>query len=194
MQYAGSQEYYDTPCYGGGGGGRYASDLMPMDKPRDYAPQHFGADKVDPKGFLGAYVPADTYLRGGGCHAFGRSYSSRPLQAACSNEVQAMGPCAAGFGLDTDQLFPTSLDACDGFDQVLVSAPLDFLYADNLMDDVNVLTTTRLQTHDLRGEPAVAAMFSSDEHGHVEMGPFGGMYQASVGPYEFRKPVRTYIV
>lgn len=164
-----------------------------LEKPRSLMPQHFGAQYQDPQGFLGAYVPADEYLKGG-CFASGCSKSARPLQAACDNEVQAMGPCAAGYGLDSAQLFPTSLDACDGFDNVLVSAPMDFLYADNLMDDTNVLTTTRNQTKDLRGEPTIAPLYSCDETGDKEVGPFGGTYQSTIGPYELRKAIRTYIV
>lgn len=165
---------------------------MPTNQPRGVRPQRFGADMADPKGFLGSYVPAEYYVHG--CHYSGCSNSARPLQAACNNQAQAMGPCAAGYGLSSDQLFPTSLDSCDGFDQVLVSAPLDFLYADNLMDDTNVLTTTRNQTRDLRGEPAIAAVFSQGESGGSELGPFGGVHQSSIGSYEFRKPTRTYIV
>jgi hypothetical protein len=76
----------------------------------------------------------------------------------------------------------------------VVSAPLDLLYADNLMDDVNVLTTTRGQTYDLRGEPAIAAAFSCDQDGNLAIGPFGGTQQSLRGPYEYRKAVRTYVV
>jgi hypothetical protein len=61
------------------------------------------------------------------------------------------------------------------------------------MNDVNVLTTTRNQSHDLRGEPAIAAVFSNTD-GKQESGPFGGALQSTIGPYELRSAVRTYIV
>ena len=169
------------------------SMALRLQKPRSLMAQHFGAQYQDPQGFLGAYVPAEQYVQGG-CFASGCSKTARPLQAACNNEVQAMGPCAAGYGLDSAQLFPTSLDACDGFDNVLVSAPMDFLYADNLMDDVNVLTTTRNQTKDLRGEPTIAPVYSCGESGGHEPGPYGGVLMSTMGPYELRKAVRTFIV
>lgn len=157
-------------------------------------PAHFGAGNHDIGGNLGAYVPADQYLRGSGSQAWGHTASSRPLQAACNNQSQALGPCAAGFGLDSDQLFPTSLDPCDGFDQVLVSAPQDFLYADSLlMSDVTTLTNNRNQSYDLRGDVPIAPIYSLDNSGQVQAGPFGGMYQSSIGAYELRAPVRTYL-
>lgn len=167
------------------------SGLMPLNIPRATMPTVLGSNMQNPGGYIGSYVPSDLYTTT--CSSYGCSTASRPVQAACSNNVQAMGPCSAGFGLSSNQLFPTSVSPCDGFDQVLVSAPMDFLYADNLMNDVNVLTTNRNQSHDLRGEPAIAAVFS-ESNGRMEMGPFGGVSVGTIGPYEIRKATRTYIV
>lgn len=141
--------------------------------------------------FVGSYVPADQYTTPS---AVFHCAESAPAPVPCNSTTQAVGPCSAGFGLSSKQLFPSAISPCDGFDQVVVSAPLDLLYADNLMDDVNVLTTTRGQTYDLRGEPAIAAAFSCDQSGQLAVGPFGGTQQSLRGPYEYRKAVRTYIV
>lgn len=168
------------------------SALRSYDKQRCPRPTYLGQNEVG--GFLGSYVPAEQYVDN--CYSSGCSYPAKPLQAACNNQAQVLGPCSAGFGLDTSQLFPSSLDACDGFDNVLVSAPLDFLYADTLLDCCEVLTTTKNQTYDLRGEPAIPAVMSCDESGGVEPGPFGGYFLPNTGssPYDIRKCVRTYIV
>ncbi len=166
--------------------------LRNFDKQRSPRPTYLGQNEVG--GFLGSYVPADQYVDG--CYSTGCSTGAKQLQGVCNNAAQVMGPCSAGFGLDTNQLFPSSLDPCDGYDNVLVSAPLDFLYADTLLDCCEVLTTTKNQTRDLRGEPAVPAVMSCDESGAVEAGPFGGTFLPNIGssPYDIRKCVRTYIV
>ncbi len=159
--------------------------------PRAQMPTHLGGNYVDPRGFIGSYAPSDRYVSE--CTTYNCQSPSNPL-AYCNNNVQAMGPCSAGYGLSSKQLFPAAISPCDGFDQVLVSAPLDILYADNLMNDVNVLTTTRGQTWDPRGEPTIAAVFSRDQTGRLEMGAFGGALESTRGVYSVRKPVRTYTI
>jgi hypothetical protein len=166
--------------------------LGAYDKQRTPRPTYLGQNEVG--GFLGSYVPSEQYVDN--CYATGCSGPAQQLQAACNNSAQVMGPCAAGWGLSSDQLFPSSLDPCDGFSATLVSAPLDFLYADTLLDCCDVLTTTKNQSYDLRGEPTTAPAFSCDQNGNVEAGPFGGYFLGNTGnsPYDLRKCVRTYIV
>lgn len=149
---------------------------------------HFGAGNYDIGGNLGAYVPSDQYLRGTGSHTWGHTASSRPLQAAS----QSFDHCASGFGLDSSALFPTMNNPCD--EHILVSAPQDYLFADSLlMSDVTTLTNNRNQSYDLRGDIPIAAVYSVDSSGQIQAGHAGGAYQPSIGAYELRTPVRTYL-
>jgi hypothetical protein len=131
--------------------------------------------------FLGSYLPADSYVN--------NQLVDIPTGQYPAAKDDGKG---TGFGLDEKSLGSVS-SVSDGLDNVLISAPQDYLYADNLGDDVNVLTTNRNQAWDLRGEPAIAPVFSQNENGQLELGPFGGAFQSSIGAFEFRKPIRTII-
>lgn len=161
---------------------------------------------VDPQarpadGRLGSYVPADTYLHGATIESgeLSRSLMSRPkLGAACAESDRGCtlfrGPADAAPAKPVASLFPLALESGDGFDQVLVDAPMDLIYADQLMgEDVNVLTTTRNQSWDLRGEPAIEAIYTLDKFGVSEPGSSGGAYTPDLGPYQLRAPVRQFI-
>lgn len=169
-----------------------------------YAPT--GDALVDPQarpadGRLGSYVPADTYLHGVTLESgdLTANLMSRPrLGAACAESDRGCtlfrGPADAANARPVASLFPLALESGDGFDKVLVDAPMDLLYADQLMgEDVNVLTTTRNQSRDLRGEPAIAGMYTLDKFGVSEGGSAGGAYLPDLGPYQLRKPVRQFI-
>lgn len=149
-------------------------------------PTVVGYESQNPGGLLGSYVPSESYVYGGSQ----TSWSARPLKAASETGANIHG----GFGLDTKQLFPSMNMPVDGFDDILISAPHDYLYADNLMDDHTVITSTRNQTYDLRGEPATNPAYSVGHDGSTEIGAFAGAYTSSIGPYHYRKPYRSYIV
>jgi len=71
---------------------------------------------------------------------------------------------------------------------------LELIYADSLMgDDVNVLTTTRNQSRDLRGEMAIEPVYTVDKYGVSEPGIMAGGYTPSLGGYQLRKSVRQFI-
>lgn len=152
-------------------------------------------------GRLGSYVPSDTYLHGATLESGGlpMGLKSRPkLGAACAESDRGCtlfrGPADAAPAKPVASLFPLALDSGDGFDQVLIDSPPDLLYADQLMgEDVNVLTTTRNQSWDLRGEPPIEALFSLDRFGQPEAGVACGAYQSSLGAYALRKPTRQFI-
>lgn len=161
---------------------------------------------VDPQtrpadGRLGSYVPADTYLHGATLESgqLGAALTSRPkLGAACAESDRGCtlfrGPADNAPAKPVASLFPLAIESGNGFDEVLVDAPLDLIYADQLMgEDVNVLTTTRNQSHDLRGEPAIEAMYTIDKFGVSEPGAACGAYTPSLGPYMLQKPVRQFI-
>lgn len=161
---------------------------------------------VDPQarpadGRIGSYMPADTYLHGAALEtgSLPSNLKKRPrIGAACSESDRGCtlfrGPSDAAPAKPMAALFPLALDTGDGFDQILVDAPPNLLYADQLMgDDVNVLTTTRNQSRDLRGEPVIPAMYTMDKYGRQEAGSAGGAYTPSLGPYQLQKPVRQYI-
>lgn len=161
---------------------------------------------VDPQarpadGRLGSYVPSDTYLHGATLESGGlpSGLMARPkLGAACAESDRGCtlfrGPADAAPARPVASLFPLALDSGDGFDNVLVDSPPNLLYADQLMgEDVNVLTTTRNQSWDLRGEPAIQGIYTLDKYGVSEPGSAGGAYAPSLGPYALRKPVRQYL-
>lgn len=161
-------------------------------------PALFGGSNQNPGGLLGSYGTADSYVFGQGNNdwqnrgfsrgGYGEDWAQRNLGVAPETGATLPG---GGMGLASHQLFPSMNMPSDGFDDVLISAPHDFLYADNLMDDKSTLTTTKGQSWDPRGEPAVAPYYSYDETGTLQAGIAGGMYQPSRGPYEYRKPLRT---
>ena len=152
-------------------------------------------------GRLGSYVPSDTYLHGASVESgsLPAALQSMPrLGAACADSDRGCtlfrGPADAAPAKPMAALFPLALDSGDGFDQVIVDSPPNLLYADQLMgEDVNVLTTTRNQSRDLRGEPPIEAMYTLDQYGVSEPGSAGGAYQPSLGPYALQKAVRQYI-
>lgn len=170
------------------------------------APPIADASPADPQtrpadGRLGAYVPSDTYLHGATLESgsLAQNLMARPkLGAACADSDRGCtlfrGPADAAPAQPVASLFPLALESGNGFDEVLVDAPLDLLYADQLMgDDVNVLTTTKNQSWDLRGEPAIDAIYVVDNYGVAEPGSAGGAYVPSLGPYQLRKAVRQFI-
>jgi hypothetical protein len=161
---------------------------------------------VDPQtrpadGRLGSYVPSDTYLHGMVLESgdLPRNLMGRPkLGAACAESDRGCtlfrGPADQAPAKPVASLFPLALESGDGFDEVLVDAPIDLIYADQLMgEDVNVLTTTKNQSWDLRGEPAIEGIYTLDKFGVSEPGSACGAYTPSIGPYQLRKPVRQFI-
>jgi hypothetical protein len=160
---------------------------MPKQPGHPHAPQRFGSGQQNPGIPVGMYVPSDHYVPG--CPGTDCLDIAKPLQSACDNKHFALGACGAGYGLDSDQMFPAAYDACDGFDNVLVSAPLDLLWADTLLDSDTVLSNNRNQSRDLRGDipiPAIQGCYPGT------MGPFAGAWESSIGPYEYLKSVRTH--
>ncbi len=161
---------------------------------------------IDPQtrpvdGRIGSRVPADSYNHGAtlesgplpiGLQSFPK------LGAACAESDRGCtlfrGPSDAAPARSVAALFPLALNSGDGFDSVMVDSPPDLLWSDSLMgDDVNVLTTTRNMSFDLRGEMAIAPIYSTDRFGVVEPGSFGGAMQSSLGPYAFKKAVRQFV-
>lgn len=158
--------------------------------------QNYKAD-----GRIGSYVPASTYLHGATLESatLAQDLMTRPkLGAACADSERGCtlfrGPADASPARPVASLFPLALESGDGFDEVLIDAPIDLLYADSLLgEDVNVLTTTRNQSLDLRGEPPIEAQYTMSKHGVSEAGSMLGAYQSSLGAYALRKPVRQFI-
>jgi len=153
-------------------------------------------------GRLGSYVPSDTYNHGATVESgpLPMALLRRPkLGAACADTDRGCtlfrGPADAAPAKPVASLFPLALDrGSDGFDQVMVDSPPDLLYADTLMgEDVNVLTTTRNQSQDLRGEPAIQAIYTLDRFGQPQPGSAGGAYTPNLGPYQLRKQVRQFL-
>ena len=158
------------------------------------------ARKVD--GRLGAYTRSDSYINGKTIESgkLPLNLMTRPkLGAACAESDRGCtlfrGPADGAPAKPVASLFPLALGpGDDGFDAVLVDSPLDLLYADQLMgEDTNVLTTTRNQSRDLRGEPSIEGMYTVDKFGKTEPGVACGAYQSSLGAYAYKKAVRQFV-
>ena len=158
------------------------------------------ARKVD--GRLGAYTRSDSYINGKTIESgkLPLDLMTRPkLGAACAESDRGCtlfrGPADGAPAKPVASLFPLALGpGDDGFDAVLVDSPLDLLYADQLMgEDTNVLTTTRNQSRDLRGEPSIEGMYTVDKFGKTEPGVACGAYQSSLGAYAYKKAVRQFV-
>ncbi len=161
---------------------------------------------IDPQmrpadGRLGAATRSDSYLHGATLESGGlpASLMTFPrLGAACADSDRGCtlyrGVSDAAPARPVASLFPLALQSGDGFDQVLVESPPSLLWQDQLMSgDENVLTSTRNQSFDLRGEPAIPGLYTVGKDGVSEAGPNGGAYSSSLGPYAFRKSVRQFI-
>lgn len=120
---------------------------------------------------------------------------------------EPIGPCVRG--LDSNVLMAADNQVgCAGFEGILIDRPRDLLWENDLFDDPTVLTTTRYQSWDLRGDIAVGAVNGCCELGCMQkgakkcgkspVGPFCGTYLPSFGPFQNANPcngagVRTFI-
>lgn len=124
--------------------------------------------------------------------------------AGCNVGGEPIGPCVRG--LDSNVLMSADNQVgCAGFEGILIDRPRDLLWENDLFDDPTVLTTTRYQSRDLRGDIMVGAVNKCCEQtgdskcGKNNMiGPFCGTQLPSFGPFQQANPcngaaVRTYI-
>jgi hypothetical protein len=141
-----------------------------------------------------------TYNQGtiGSCKGYGMSVATGMEESGCNVVGEPLGPC--GRGLDSNVLIPADYQSgCAGFDSILIDRPRDLLWANNLQGDCTVLTNTRNQTQDVRGDIPVGAVDGCcDQQGNGNAkpgtGPFCGTQLPSFGPFQQSSQcVRTYV-
>lgn len=132
----------------------------------------------------------------GSCGGYGMSIATGMEQSGCNVVGEPIGPCVRG--LDSNVLIPADYQSgCAGFDSILIDRPRDLLWANNLQSDCTVLTNTRNQSRDVRGDIPVGAVDGCcDQAGGAKKGsgPFCGTQLPSFGPFQQSSEcVRTYV-
>jgi hypothetical protein len=140
---------------------------------------------------------------------YGMSISTGMNQyTGCNVGGEPLGPCVRG--LDSNVLISGDPQVgCGGFEGILIDRPRDLLWANDLSGDPTVLTNTRYQSRDLRGDIAVGLVNTCCETGGRDgahatdcksgiVGPFCGTRLPSFGPFTAADPckgaaVRTHI-
>lgn len=174
-----------------------------------------------PSNFLGSYVGSEVYYPNcststcngpneggcnvlttvnqatvGSCNGYGMSMNTGKDYAGCNVLGEPLGPCVRG--LDSNVLIAADTQSgCAGFDEILIDRPRDMLWANTLGGgDPTVLTNTRNQSFDLRGDIAVGAVDGCCDGGNAKpgTGPFCGTQLPQFGPFESSgKAVREFV-
>lgn len=184
-----------------------------------------------PHNFLGSYVGSEVYYPncetgtncGGCCNiakvntgggggrsrgtygqtSYGMSITSGMGETgSCNIGGEPVGPCVRG--LDSNVLIPADNQmGCGAFEGILIDRPRDLMWGNALGGDVTVLTTTRNQTRDLRGDIQVGLVNCCCEDqncrgGCCEVkgdrcntgirGPFCGTNLPAFGPFQGDNP------
>jgi len=143
-------------------------------------PSHLSTVHQPVDAFLGSYRDFEFY--NSGC------YPSADTRVYMNRQLPEWLPGPQASGIDSSQvltpggIFP-EITSADGFQDILIDAPRNLMWTDNVFDQPTCLTTTKLQSYDLRGDVPVKIQENCGNW---------GMSQSTIGPYECCKPVREF--